>query len=80
MAFDLICRHSFPSNHAQTGHLLPLAMDKSLFKRTAVWMRVPSILPSVLATSTAMCIDAMPSIPEVITQTPEQVTKENISN
>jgi hypothetical protein len=80
MAFELIRRHSFPSNHAQSGHLLPLAMDKSLFKRTAVWMRVPSIFPSVLTTSTAMCIDAMPSIPGVISQTPEQATKEHISN
>ena len=78
--FDLICRHSFPSSQAQIGQLLPLAMDKSLFKRTVAWMRVPSIFPSVLVTSTAMCIDAMPSIPEVISQTPEQVTEENMSN
>jgi hypothetical protein len=43
-------------------------------------MRVPLIFPSVLATSTAVCIDAMPSIPEAVSQAPEQAVRDHLSN
>ncbi|KAF3000720.1 hypothetical protein E8E13_003248 [Curvularia kusanoi] len=72
--------HSSPAKHAQVGQLLPLAISKSWFRRLATWLRVPIVFPSVLENTIAMCIEAEPLIPESISQTREQASKEHLSN
>ena len=78
---DLIDRHSMRRNLLPDGRMLPLPLPvaSTVFKQLTKWIRMPLILPHVLAAGTATFLDALPSLLEHSTRNPKQFSKENIS-